>query len=174
MAVCLPWSVYVTTSMTFWISKLLMHCRERSNNPAASSMGEMLCRLSEEMESPDDLVDILGCPYKETSLPRLGAALFERGLLPSRYIRIRPTGTIALGDVGYETEGGDFVVVDNVHRHMQAASGTLSWKEVLGVRSGSEYLEDTSDVVESQSGKSYQRRRHVHFSVSLRLVNYLC
>ena len=136
-------------------------------------MGEMLCRLSGEMESTDDLVDILGCPYEETSLPRLGAALFERGLLAPRILPIRPTGTIALGDVGYVTEAGDFVVVENVHQHMQATFGTLSWSEDLWVRSGDEDLGDTSEVVESQSGKSYQRRRQVHFSVCSRLVNNL-
>ena len=126
-------------------------------------MGEMLCRLSEEMECTDDLVDILECPYEETRLPRLGAALFERGLLRPRILPIRPTGTIALGDVGYVTGAGDFVVVDSVHRHMQATSGALSWCENLWVRSGDEDLGDTSEVVESQSGKSYQRRRQVHF-----------
>ena len=136
-------------------------------------MGEMLCRLSGEMESTDGLVDILECPYEETSLPRLGAALFERGLLAPRVLRIRPTGTISLGDVGYVTEAGDFVVVDNVHQHMQAESGTLSWSEDLGVISGDHYLEDTSEVVESQAGQSYQRRRQVHFSVCLRLIKNL-
>ena len=128
-------------------------------------MGEMLCRLSGEMESTDDLVDILGCPYEETSLPMLGAALFERGVLAPRFLRIRPIGAIALGDIGYVTENGDFVVVDNVHQHMQADSGTLSWTEDLWVRSGDEYLEDTAEVIKCQSGKSYHRRRQVHFSV---------
>ena len=136
-------------------------------------MGEMLCRLSEEMECTDDLVDILGCPYEETSLPRLGAALFDRGLLPSRYVCIRPTGTIALGDVGYVTETGDFVVIDNVHEDLQATSGTLSWCENLLVRSGSEYLEDTSESVESQAGNSFQQRRQVRFFLSMRLVKNL-
>ena len=145
------------------MSRLLMHYRGRSADPAATSMGEMLCRLSQEMKITDDLVDILRCPYEEISLPMLGAALFERGLLRPRYVRIRPTGTIALGDVGYVTEAGDFVVVDNVHQHFQAESGPLSWSERLWVRSGYEYPEDTSEVVESQSGKSYQRRRQVHF-----------
>ena len=132
-------------------------------------MGEMLCRLSEEMESSDELVDILGCPFEETSLPMLGAALFERGLLAPRFLDIRPTGTIALGDVGYVTEAGDFVVVDNVHQHIQATSGAVSWSEDLWVESGDQFL-DTSEVVESQSGKSYQRRRQVYFSRCLRLL----
>ena len=155
------------------MSRLLMHYRGRSADPAATPMGEMLCRLSEEMESTDDLVDILECPYEQTSLPMLGAALFERGLLRPRFLQIRPTGTIALGDVSYVTETGDFVVVDNVHQYMQATSGTLSWSEGLGVRSGDEDLKDTAEVVDSQSGESYQRRRQVHFSVCLRLVNNL-
>ena len=169
----LPWSVYVTTSMTFLISRPLVHYRGRSTDPAATSMGEMLCRLSEEMEITDELVDILGCPYEEASLPMLGAALFERGLLAPRFPRIRPTGTITLGDVVYVKDAGDFVVVDNVHQHMQAESGTLSWKEDMWVRSGYEYLEDTSEVVESQSGKFSKRRRQVHLSVCSRLVNNL-
>ena len=154
------------------MSRLLMHYRGRSADPAATSMGEMLCRLSEEMESTDDLVDILGCPYKEISLPMLGAALFEQGLLAPRFLHIRPTGTIALGDVGYVTEDGDFVIVDNVHQHFQADSGTLSWSEDLWVESGDQFL-DTSEVVECQSGKSYERRRQVHFSVCSRLIKTL-
>ena len=155
------------------MSRLLMHYRGRSTDPAATSMGEMLCRLSQEMESTDDLVDILGCHHEEISLPMLGTALFERGLLRPRFLQIRPTGTIALGDVGYVTETSDFVVVDNVHQHMQATSGTLSWSEELLARSGYEFLRDTSEVVESQSGESYQRRRQVHFSVCSRLIKNL-
>ena len=147
-----------------------MQYRGRSAGPAATSMGEMLCRLSQEMESTDDLVDILGCPYEQTSLPRLGAALFKRGLLRPRILPIRPTGTIALGDVGYVTGAGDFVVVDSVHQHMQATSGALSWCENLWVESGDEIFEDTSEFVESQSGESYQRRRQVYFSRCLRLL----
>ena len=136
-------------------------------------MGEMLCRLSGEMESTDDLVDILECPYEEISLPMLGAALFERGLLRPRILPIRPTGTIALGDVGYVTEAGDFVVVDNVHQYMQAEPGTLSWSERLWARSGYEFLSDTSEFVESQTRTCYQRRRQVHFSVCSRLIKNL-
>ena len=129
-------------------------------------MGEMLCCLSQEMESTDDLVDILGCPYRKNSLPVLGAALFEQGLLAPRFLHIRPTGTIALGDIADVTEAGDFVVVDNIHHHLVAESGTLLWGEDLLVRSGDEYLCPTAkEVVESQSGKSYQRRRQVHFSL---------
>ena len=152
------------------MSRLLMQHRGRSADPTATSMGEMLCRLSEEMEITDDLVDILGCPYEEISLPMLVAVLFEGGLLRPRFLHIRPTSTIALGDVGYVTEDGDFVVVNNVHQHMQATSGTLSWSERLWVISGGEYLEDTAEVVDSQSGKSYQRQRQVRFSVCLRLL----
>ena len=137
-------------------------------------MGEMLCRLSEEMESTEDLVDILGCPYEETSLPMLGAALFKDGLLRSRLLPIHPTGTITLGDIGYQTEPGDFVVVDNVHQHLQPTSGILSWREGLWVKSGDEYLWHTDgEVVESQSGESYQRRKQVHISVCLRVINNL-
>ena len=149
-----------------------MHYRERSTHRTASSMGEMLCRLSEEMESTDDLVDILGCSYEEISLPMLGEALFERGLLAPRYFSIRSTGTIALGDVGYETEAGNFVVVDNIHHYLQAESGTLSWKKPLQFFSGDRCLWGTpAEVIESKSGRSYQRRRQVHLSVCLRLVN---
>ena len=147
------------------MSRLLMHYRGRSADPAATSMGEMLCRLSEEMESTEDLVDILGCHHEEISLPMLGTALFERGLLAPRFLSIRPTGTIALGDVGYVTEDGDFVVVDNVHQHIQATSGALSWSERLWAGSGDKFLPDTAEVIKCQSGKSYQRRRQVHFSL---------
>ena len=118
-----------------------------------------------EMKIADDLVDILGCPYEQTSLSTLGAALFERGLLRPRVLPIRPTGTIALGDVGYVKEAGDFVVVDNVHHHMQATSGTLFWSENLRVRSGYELLADISEVVESEVGKYYQQRRQIHLSL---------
>ena len=90
------------------------------------------------MESTDDLVDIIGCPYKEIILPMLGVAFFELGLLERRFFGIRPTGTIALGDVGYETVASNFVVIDNVHENLQAIFGSLSWDEDLRVTSGTE------------------------------------
>ena len=158
----------------FLMLKLQVHCRERSTDPAATRMGEMLCRLSEKTESTDDLVDILGCSYQEISLPMLGAAMFERGLLASRYVTIYPTSTVALGDVGYVTETGDFVVVDNVHQSIQADSESLSWSEALRFFSGHKFLGDTPpEFVESQLGKSYHRRRQVHFSICVKLVNIL-
>ena len=147
-----------------------MHYRDRSADPAITSMGEILCgALWRVMESTDDLVDILGCPYEEITLPMLGVAFFELGLLSRRFFGIRPTGTIALGDVGYETVAGNFVVVDNVHENLQAMSGSLSWHEALRVTSGTEYLWPTSgEIVESQARTCYQRRRQVRFSRCLR------
>ena len=149
-----------------------MHYRDRSTDPAITSMGEILCGvLWRVMESTDDLVDILGCPYEDIILPMLGVAFFELGLLARRFFGIRPTGTIALGDVGYETVAGNFVVVDNVHENLQEMSGSLSWDEALRVTSGTEYLWPTSgEIVESQAGTCYQRRRQVHFSRCLRLL----
>ena len=170
MSRSLPWSVYITTSITFFVLKLLMHYRGRSTDRATTWMGEMLCRSLAWMQRTDDLVDVLGCPYAEINLSMLGAAMFERGLLAPRYLSIHLTGTIALGDVGYETDDGKFVVIENVHQDLQAAYGSLSWKERLWVRSGYQYFEDTAAEVVGQVGNSYQRRRRVHFSLCLRLA----
>ena len=135
-------------------------------------MGEMLCgALLRVVKSTDDLVDILGCPYEEITIPMLGVAFFQRGLLERRFFGILPTGTIALGDVGYETAAGNFVVVDNVHENLQAMSRSFSWHENLRVTSGTEYLWPTSgEIVESQAGTCYQRRRQARFSRCLRLL----
>ena len=156
--------------ITFCMSRLFMHYRDISTDPAVTSMGEMLCgALLQVMESTDDLVDILGCPYEKITLPMLGVAFFERGLLARRVFGIRPTGTIALGDVGYQTAAGNFVVVDNVHENLQAIYGSLSWDEDLQVTSGTEYLWPTSrEIVESQAGTCYQRRRQARFPRCLR------
>jgi hypothetical protein len=77
------------------------------------------------MDSADNLVDILGCRHEEIELPMLGAAFFDRGLLASQSLTIAPIDGIALGDIGYVTEGGNFVAVDNVHQYLQAKSGLL-------------------------------------------------
>ena len=80
-----------------------MHYGDRSTDPAITSMGEMLCGvLWRVMESTDDLVDILDCPYEEITLPMLGVAFFELGLLARCSFGIRSTGMIALRDVGYQ------------------------------------------------------------------------
>ena len=121
-------------------------------------MGEILCgALLQVMESTDDLVDILSYPYEEITLPMLEVAFFKLGLLARHFFGIHPTGMITLGDVGYETVAGNFVVVDNIHENLQAMSGSLSWDEALWVTSGTEYLWPTSgEIVESQAGTRYQ------------------
>jgi hypothetical protein len=128
-------------------------------NPA-EALGEMLCRSLSRIDGADNLVDILGCRHEEIELPILGAAFFERGLLASKSLSISPIERIALGDIGYVAEAGNFVVVDNVHQYLQAKSGTLDWTGHPRFSSGGEYLGDTpTETIASPSGTSYQRRR---------------
>jgi hypothetical protein len=94
---------------------------KHSRNPA-EVMGEMLCLSLSRIDSADNLVDILGCHHEEIKLPMLGAAFFEQGLLASKWCAIAPIDGIALGDIGYVTEAGNFLVVDNVHQCLQAKS----------------------------------------------------
>ena len=120
--------------------------------------------------STPDIVDILPCRFDEVTLPALGAAFFQQGWLAQSMVYIHPSGTVALGDVGYVTEAGDFVVVDEVHHLLQAESGTLSWRERLMFLWGA--VEATSaEMIISRSGKSYHRRRQGYFPVSLDLIN---
>ena len=136
------------------------------------SMGEML--LSPFKNSTDGLVNILPCRFDEVTLPMLGAAFFEQGWLALRFLGIRPSDMVALGDVGYVTMEGEFVVVYNVHHSLQATSGTLSWSERLSFYSGGKCLEDTSaEIIVNRSRKSYQRRRRVHFPVPFHLINQI-
>jgi hypothetical protein len=150
-------SLHVITGIEFSVH---YRFRKHSRNPA-EVMGEMLCDSLSRMDSADDLVDILGCLHEEIELPMVGAAFFDRGLLASSGHSISPTDRIALGDIGYVTEGDNFVEVDNVHQHLQAESGTLScFTGRLRFTSGGEDLGDTpTENIVSQSGKSYQRRR---------------
>jgi hypothetical protein len=98
----------------------------RTRNPAVL-MGHMLCDSLSRMGSANNLVDILRCCQVEIDLPMLGAMFFERGLLASELLTIHPIERVTLGDIGYVTEAGNFVVVDNVHQYLQAESGTLSF-----------------------------------------------
>ena len=130
-------------------------------------MGKMFLSASTSKDSTDDLVDMFPCRFDEVTLPMLGAAFFERGWLAPSWLDIHPSDTVALGDVGYMTEDGEFVVVDNIHHSLQAKSGTLCLDWHMVFNSGGKYFEDTSgEMIISQSGKSYQRRRQVHLPVS--------
>ena len=103
-----------------------------SHRDPALSMGEMLLSLSTSRDdSTNDLVDVLPCRFDEVTLPMLGAAFFDRGLLGPREFNIRPSDTVAPGDVGYVTEDGVSVAVANIHRSLQTKSGAL-----LGGESG--------------------------------------
>ena len=150
-----------------------MRFRDRfSPREPAVSMGNFLLSPFAFRDSSQDFVDILPCRFDEVTLPMLGAAFFERGWLAPSRLDIHPSDPVALGDVGYVTEAGEFVIVDNIHRSLQAEYGTLSWKGYLEFRSGGNELEDTSaEVIISRSEKSYQRRRQVHFPVSFDLIN---
>ena len=137
-------------------------------------MGEMLFSSFTSRDSPRDLVDILPCRFDKVTLPMLGAAFFEQGWLAPSWLDIHSSNMVALGDVGYVTEAGGFVVVDNVHRSLPAESGTLSWEEHLKFHSGGKQLKDTSaEIIISRSGKSYQRRRQVHFLVYSDPINQI-
>ena len=154
-----------------------MRFRDRfSHRDPAVVMGEMLLSpfAFRDSAQDQDFVDILPCRIDEVTLPMLGAAFFERGRLAPCFLDIHPSDTVALGDIGYVTEAGEFVVVDNVHHSLQAKSGTLSLKGHLRFRSCGKELEDTSgEMIVSWSGKSYQRRRQVHFPVSSDLSNQI-
>ena len=142
----------------------LMHYRSRANTDPAGFMGGMILQsLGFGGEPTDDIDDILPSRYDEITLPMLGAALFERGWIRPSLRSIRPIDTLALGDIGYVTEAGEFVVVENAHHRLQAKSGTLSWDGNLEFMSGGRSLEDTSaeDIV-SERGNVYYRRRQVY------------
>ena len=140
-----------------------MHYRYKANADPAAFMGNMILRSLRWGEPTDDIEDILPCRYDEITLPMLGAELYERGWIHRNYCSIHPIDTLALGDIGYVTEAGKFVVVDNVHHRLQAKSGTLSWDGNLEFMSGRKSLEDTSveDIV-SESGNVCYRRRQVY------------
>ena len=137
-------------------------------------MGDLLLSASASRDNTDDFVDMFPCRFDEVTLPMLGAASFQRGWLASTWFNVHPSDPVALGDIGYVTEDGGFVVVDNIHHYLQAEAGTLSWKAHMRFRSGDKFLENTSaEMIISQSGKSYPRRRHVHFPVSSDLINQI-
>jgi len=80
---------------------------------------------------------------------------------------------IGLGGIVYRSEAGSFVFVDNVHHQMQAKLGILTWKSHLHFWSGHDYLKYTpTEVIFNQTGKAYERRRQVHFSVCFCLFIY--
>ena len=146
----------------------------RDTSDPAVVMGKTLLSPSTSKDSTDDIVDILPSRFDELTLPMLGAAFFEQGWLAPRVLNIRPSDTVALGDVGYLTKDGEFVAVDNVHHSLQAESGPLSWKGHQIFHSGCKKLEDTSaDIIVSQPGKSYRRRRQVCSPVSSDLINHI-
>ena len=134
-----------------------MHYRPGKNTDPAAVMGEMILESLQWGEPTDDIDDILSRPYDEITLPMLGAALFERGWIRPSYRFIHPIDTLALGDIGYVTEAGKFVVVDNVHHRLQAESGTLSWDGRLKFMSGREFLDE--DIVSEKGNVCYRRRQ---------------
>ena len=135
----------------------------------------MIMRSSGWMHSTEDLLNILRCRYDEITLPMLGEAFLKRGWLTWRSCWIQPTDRVGLGDIGYVDDAGSFVFVDNVHdlHGMEGQSGTLFWKWDLRFRSGDDVLEDTpAEIIFSQAGNAYQRRRQVHFPICLCLLIY--
>ena len=137
-------------------------------------MGEMLLSPFQQRDQIEDLVDILPSRFDEVTLPILGAAFFECGCLAPCRLDIHPYNPVALGTIGYVTEAGKFVVVDNVHHSLQAKSGTLSWQGHLEFCSGGKELEDTpAEIIISRSEQSYQQRRQVYFPVSFDLINLI-
>ena len=137
-----------------------MHYRYVAHTGPVAFMGDIILRSLRLGEPTDDIEDIIPCRYDEITLPMLGVALFERGWIHPRSFRIHPIDLLALGDIGYVTEAGEFVVVDNVHHRLQAKSGTLSWDGDLEFMTGGNCLEDTSakDIV-SEKGNVYRRRQ---------------
>ena len=140
-----------------------MHYRPGKDAGPAEFMGDAILESLHFGKPTDDIDDILSRPCGEVTFPMLGAALFERGWIRPMNRSIHPIDTLALGDIGYVTEAGKFVVVDNVHHHLQAKSGTLSWDRRLRFMSGWRYLNNApaEDIV-SESGNVYYRRRQVY------------
>ena len=138
-----------------------MHYRRGKNTDPAAFMGDAILESLHLGEPTDDIDDILSCRYDEVTLPMLGAALFERGWIRPSHRSIHPIGPLALGDIGYVTEAGKFVVVDNVHHRLQAESGTLSWDGKLKFMSGRKYLDDApvEDIVSERGNVCYRRRQ---------------
>ena len=138
-----------------------MHYRPGDNTDPAIFIGEMILRASLGGERGDDIEDILRCHYDEITLPMLGAALFERGWVRESSLYIHPIDAIALGDIGYVTEGGNFVVVDNMHHRLQE-HGSL-WDGKLEFKSGWKFLDDApAEEIISERGNVYYRRRQVY------------
>ena len=148
-----------------------MHYRYEANTDPAAFMGDTILESLRLGEPTDDIDDILSCRYGEITLPMLGAALFERGWIQPSHRSIHPIDPLALADIGYVTEAGNFVVVDNMHHRLQAKSGTLSWDGNLAFISGGKSLEDTSaeDIV-SERGNVYYRRRQVYSLLKYSLI----
>ena len=157
----LPRSVLDAINITVSTLRVLVLYRyEDIARRPASLMGDMLCSSLRWLDSTENRVDILPRPFEEVTLLMLGAAFFERGWLGPSGACIHPSDRVALGDIGYVTEAGDFAVVNNVHHSLQAESGALSWSEYRVFHSGGKFLKDTpADIIISQSGKNYQRRR---------------
>ena len=78
-------------------------------------MEEMILHVLLLEQQTDNIEDVFLCRYDEVILPVLGAAFFERGWAHPAYPHTQPIDTLALGDIGYVTQVGNFVVVDNVH-----------------------------------------------------------
>ena len=158
-ALSFPWLVPVNIGIPVLF---LMHYRYEANTDPAALMGDTILESLRLGEPTDDLEDILPCRYDEITLPMLGAALFERGWIHPNYRSIYPIDPLALGDIGYVTKAGKFVVVDNVFHRLQAKSGTLSWDGTLEFISGGKSLGDApaEDIV-SEGGNVYFRRRQV-------------
>ena len=111
-----------------------MHYRYyKGNTGPAAFIGQMISESFCRGEPTGDIDDILPCRYDEITLPMLGAALFERGWVHPTHHFTHPIDTLALGDIGYVTEAGKFVVVDNVHHRLQAESQPLFWDGKLEV-----------------------------------------
>ena len=121
-------------------------------------MGDAILESLHQGEPTDDIDDILPSHYDEITLLMLRAALFEQGWIWLTHHCIQPIDTLALGDIGYVTEAGEFVLVDNMHYCLQAKSRTLSWDGNLEFMSGRNSLEDTSgENIVSKRGNVYYR-----------------
>ena len=123
-----------------------------------------------------DLVDILQCQYDKMMLPMVGTVFFEQGWLAESAHSMRYTASdaVGLGDIGYVDENGKFVVVDNVHHHMQGEAGLLSWNnsQALCFYSGNQIIEHTpGEAIFSHARQAYRGRSQVHCYFCVCLVN---
>ena len=116
---------------------------------------------------------------------KLGAALFEQGLLNTRRRWVKRTGdNLGLGDIGYMAEHDNFVIVGNIFNLILSTYGRApshctdisdlwymgDYLSHLGDYYSLEKLEGTETL--GYSGQSYWRQRHIDYSLRVSSIDF--